>query len=86
MATDLKEIRELAKRFRPDEIEGCLTQQLETGANICLRDASSEKVINELAKAVFIRNLMDQGVSLPDALRELARRMRSIQMGSEKRE
>lgn len=79
MAIDLKEIKELSKRFTPEQIEGCITQQLETGENVCLRDESSEKIINELAKARFIRSLMDEGMSLADALRELARRMRQVQ-------
>lgn len=76
---DIREIRELSKRFTPEQIEGCITQQLETGQNICLRNASSEKIINELAKAKFVRDLMEKGLSLPDALRELARKMREIQ-------
>ncbi len=76
---DIKEIKELAKRFPPEQIEGCITQQIETGQNVCLRDKSSELIINELAKAGFVRDLMDKGMSLADALRELARRMRQIQ-------
>jgi hypothetical protein len=79
---DIKEIRELAQRFSPDQIEQCIGQQLETGANVCLRNESTEKVINELAKAQFIRELTEQGMALPDALRELARRMREIQKNS----
>lgn len=46
---DIKEIKELIKKFSPKQIEGCITQQIETGENICLRDASSEKIIGELA-------------------------------------
>jgi len=76
---DISEIKELARRFSPEEIEGCITQQLETGENICLKDESTERIINELSKARFIRDLMDQGYSLADALRELARRIRQIQ-------
>jgi len=80
---DLKEIKELSKRFSPEEIEGCITQQIETGQNICLRDESSERIINELAKARFVRDLIEKGMSLPDALRELAARMRQVQSFSE---
>ncbi len=84
MGLDLGEIRDLAKRFTPEQIEGCITQQVETGENVCLRDASSEKIINELSKAAFIRELMEKkGMSLPDALRELARRMRQVQSGQQ---
>jgi len=74
----LSEIKELARRFSPEEIEGCITSELETGENVCLRDESSERIINELSKARFIRDLMDKGYSLADALRELARRIRQI--------
>lgn len=75
---DVKEIRELAQRFSPEQIEQCIGVQIETGTNVCLRDESSEKVINELAKAQFVRGLIEKGMALPDALRELARRMREI--------
>jgi len=76
---DIKEIRELAQRFSPEQIEQCIGQQIETGANVCLRDETTEKIINELAKAQFIRGLIEKGMSFPDALRELARRMRELQ-------
>ena len=71
---DIKQIRDIAKKYTPEEIEGCITQQMETGNNVCLMDANSEKIINELSKAEVIRQLMDEGMSLADALRELARR------------
>ena len=76
---DVKEIKELAKRFTPEQIEGCITQQLETGKNVCLKNPSAEYIINELSKAEFIKKLMNEGMELADALRELAKRMRSIQ-------
>lgn len=85
MAIDVKEIKELAKRFTPEQIEGCITQQLETGENVCVRSPSTDKVINELSKAQFVRDALDQGMSLADALRELARRMRQVQKGYEPR-
>jgi uncharacterized protein YoaH (UPF0181 family) len=79
MSIDIKEIKEIAKRFSPEQIEGCITQQIDTGENVCLTDESAEKIINELAKAQFIREMMENGMSLADALRELAGRMRQIQ-------
>ncbi len=81
MAIDIKEIKDIAKRFTAEQIEGCITQQIETGENICLRTESAEKIINELAKAQIIKDLMDKGMSLASALRELARRMRLVQKG-----
>jgi len=78
---DVKQIKDLANRFTPEQIEGCITQQIQTGKNICLTDNNSEKIINELSKAEVIRDLMNTGMSLADALRELARRIRLIQSG-----
>jgi len=79
----IKEIKELAKRFAPEQIEGCITEELETGKNICLSGSSADEIINELSKAEFIRGMIDGGMSLPDALRELARRMRRLRAGLE---
>ena len=79
---DIKQIKEIAVKYTPEQIEGCISRQLETGENICMKDGDSEKIINELSKAEVIREMTDKGMSLADALRELARRMRLFQSGS----
>ena len=79
---NIKQIKEIAGRYTPEQIEGCISRQLETGENICMKDGDSEKIINELSKAEVIREMTDKGMSLADALRELARRMRLFQSGS----
>lgn len=76
---DVKEIREIAKKFTPEQIEGCITQQIDTGKNICIETQDTVEILNELSKAGFVRELMEQGMSLADALRELARRIRKLQ-------
>lgn len=78
---DIKEIRELAKKFTPEEIETCIKQQLQEGTNICEVTGPTERVIGELAKAEFVKELMGKGMSLTDAVRELARRIRLVQKG-----
>ena len=81
MDTDVRDIRELAKKFTPEQIEGCIAQQIETGQNICLRGKSAEKIVNELAKAEYVKRLVKKGMTIADALRELASRMRQVQKG-----
>lgn len=44
---------------------------------------ATEEILNELSKASFIRELMEEGMSLADALRELARRIRRLQADSD---
>ena len=78
MSLMIKEIRELAKKYSPEQTEECITQQLVTGENVCLRNESSEKVINELAKAQFIRRMIEEDMTSFDSLSELARRMRAL--------
>ncbi|KPK46230.1 MAG: hypothetical protein AMK74_00830 [Nitrospira bacterium SM23_35] len=78
---DIKHIREITKKYTPEQIEGCISDQIEQGKNVCLTDETSEKIINELSKAEVVRELIDQGMELADALRELARRMRLVQSG-----
>jgi len=77
----IREVRELAKKFTPEEIEACIKQHLEEGTNICAVKGAIEKVIGELAKAQFVKELMGKGMSLTDAVRELARRVRLVQKG-----
>jgi len=81
MSDEVRQIKDIAQRYSPEDIENCITQQVETGQNICLTDERSEKTISELAKAGVVKDLMSQGLGLSDALRELARRMRLLQEG-----
>jgi hypothetical protein len=78
---DVKQIKEIALKYTAEQIEGCITRQIDTGQNVCLTDLQSEAIINDLSKADLIRELLDKGMSLADSLRELARRMRLIQQG-----
>jgi len=83
---DVKQVRELAKKYTAEQIEGCITQQIDTGQNICLADKTSEAIVNELAKADVVRELLDKGMSLADSLRELAQRMRLVQQGFQEKD
>lgn len=78
---DIKEIRELANKFTPQEIESCIQHQLKEGENICEVKGPTEYVIGELAKAGVVKKLMEKGMSITDAVRELARRIRLVQKG-----
>ena len=80
---NIRGVRDIARKFTPEQIEDCITRQIETGKNICKTNASTEAIINELSEAEFIRELTDNGTSLADALRELASRIRRIQEGFE---
>jgi hypothetical protein len=79
----LAEIRALAQRFSPDELEACIRDQLEEGANVCEPSGRTEEIVGVLAKAEFVKALMEKGFTLSEAMRELGRRMRAVQQQGE---
>ena len=83
---NIKEIKELAKRFTPEQIEKCIDQTLKIGKPTlkgCEVSGNVVDVLNTLAKAETVRELMEQGMTEVEAIRELARRIRKLQ-GAEK--
>ncbi|RMA97965.1 DUF6952 family protein [Hydrogenothermus marinus] len=81
---NIKEIKELAKKFTPEQLDNCITQAIETqGKSDCKIGDDVLEVVNTLAKAQTVRQLMDQGYSEIEAIRELAKRIRQVQ-GAEK--
>jgi len=78
---NIKEIRELANRFTKEQLENCITQTVENGKNECEINGEVMEVVNTLAKAQTVRELMEKGMSEMEAVRELARRIRQVQGG-----
>jgi len=79
---NIKEIKELAKKFTPQQLELCIDQTLKLGKpelEGCEVSGDVMEVINTLAKAQTVRELMEQGMSEIEAIRELARRIRKVQ-------
>ena len=79
----LAEIRALAQRFRPEELEACIRDQLEEGANVCEPSGRTEEIVGVLAKAEFVKALTEKGFTLSEAVRELGRRIRAVQQQGE---
>ncbi|RMD45152.1 MAG: hypothetical protein D6831_04150 [Aquificota bacterium] len=83
---NIKEIKELAKKFTPEQIEGCIQETLKIGKPTlegCDVSGDTLEILNTLAKAETVRELMEQGMTEIEAIRELARRIRKLQ-GAEK--
>ncbi|MDQ7055233.1 MAG: hypothetical protein Q9M89_01465 [Persephonella sp.] len=78
---NIREIKELAERFSKEQLENCITQTVENGKNDCEINGEVLDVVNTLAKAQTVRELMDKGMSQMEAVRELARRIRQVQGG-----
>ena len=79
----IREIKDLARRFDPAVIDGCLQQTLDSGhPQDCELDADTEEAVDILSKASYVRSRMEDGLSLGEAVRELGRKIRQVQEGA----
>ncbi len=77
---NMKEIKEIAKKYSLEKIEACINEVLEDGKTSCEVSGDTLEMINTLAKAQYVKELMEKkGMSEIEAIRELARRIRQIQ-------
>lgn len=81
MSVDAEEIRSIADRYSPEEIAGCVCEELDTGRLTCVVSEENRKMVEELSRAKFVRGLTEKGVSLAEALRELSVRVSQLQKG-----
>jgi len=75
---DTRELRKLTEQFSLVQIETCIRQQVEKGENACEIVDDDDKVMTALSKAEVVRELMDQGMTFSEAIRELGRRIRAV--------
>lgn len=82
-AMHIPEIRDLSKRFDAGAIEQCIELVLQNKLNPCYSAGGQEEVMNVLAKANFVTEQIEQGKTLAEAIRELGKRIRLIQVSDE---
>ncbi|HSQ77935.1 MAG TPA: hypothetical protein VLN91_03500 [Nitrospirota bacterium] len=75
---DTKKIKKLTDQYSSKQLEACIVQQLSKGENACEIVDDTDEVITALSKAEVVREIMDEGKSFSEALRELARRIRAV--------
>ena len=75
---DTKILKKLIEKYGVAQLESCIRQQLEKGDNACELVEKDDEVIAALSEAGVVRELMDQGMTFPDAFRELGRRIRAV--------
>lgn len=73
-----QELKILVEKYSYEQIDACIQQQLAKGANACTRAESTNEVIETLSKAGVVREMMEQGMTFTDALRELGRKIRAV--------
>ena len=75
----ISHIRALAQNFSAAELDHCLARQIEMQSNRCLVCADNVMSVDLLARAAWVRNLVEKtGVTPDQALRKLGHRMRRV--------
>ncbi len=72
------DLKKIVEKYSTGQLESCIQQQLDKGVNACEIVDEDNKVMQELSKAEVVRELMDQGMSFSEALRELGKRIRAV--------
>jgi hypothetical protein len=75
---ETKELKKLVEKYSPEQLEACILQQVSKGENECNAVNETDDVIDALSKAEVVRELMNEGRSFSEALRELGRRIREV--------
>ncbi|MCX7737990.1 MAG: YoaH family protein [Hydrogenothermaceae bacterium] len=79
---NIKEIKELSIKFSLQQIEKCIDEALKNGRPLtegCNPSGDIIEILNTLAKAQTVRELMEQGMSQVEAIREIAKKIREFQ-------
>ena len=75
----ISDISKLSSEYTATALSDCLSDQLENGENACYRGREPNQVMAVLAKAAFVRGLVErEGLTLRQAMRELGIRMRRL--------
>jgi len=75
---DTKALKKLIEKYGAAQLETCIQQQLDKGENACELVDKEDVVIAALSEAGVVRELMDQGMTFAEALRELGLRIRKV--------
>jgi hypothetical protein len=78
IAMKTQDLKKLTGKYTAEQITSCIQQQLAKGENACEVVDEEDEVIAALSKAGVVRELMDEGRTFSDALRELGRRIRAV--------
>ena len=73
-----QDLKKIVDKYTAEQLEACIRQQLDKGENACEIVDGTDDVITDLSKAEVVRELMEQGMSFSDALRELGRKIRAV--------
>jgi len=77
--TGITAVRELVRAFSIKQLDSCLNEQIAGQSNNCIANRPENEPVDILARAAYVKGLMEQSMTLSQAMRELGRNMRALQ-------
>jgi len=74
----IKQLRSIAMEFQTEQLTKCLDEVIAGHKNSCGLYGEKTELINTLARAGVVKQLVNDGASYAEAIRELGKRMRSF--------
>jgi hypothetical protein len=75
---DVKALRELAQNYSVDQLNGFITELENTGKCGCSNKEDAGDIMSDLLQAVEVRQAVDAGQSIQEAVREFSKRVRAV--------
>ncbi len=75
---DVKALRELAQKYTVDELNSFVTELENTGSCSCSQKPDPGDVMSDLLQAIEVRQAVDQGQSIQEAIRDFSKRVRTV--------
>ncbi|MFZ9519908.1 MAG: DUF6952 family protein [Silvanigrellaceae bacterium] len=75
---DVKALRELAQNYSIEQLNGFITELENTGKCSCSAKEDPGDVMSDLLQAIEVRQAVDAGQSLQEAVRDFSKRVRSV--------
>lgn len=75
---DIKALRELAQTYTVEQLNAFVDELEKTGSCRCSQKNDPGDVMTDLLQAIEVRQAIDEGQSLQEAIREFSKRVRTV--------
>jgi len=75
---DIKALRDLAQNYSVDQLNEFVTELENTSRCACSQKEDPFEIMSDLLQAIEVRQSVDSGMSLQEAVREFSKRVRAV--------
>jgi hypothetical protein len=75
---DIKALRELAQTYTVEQLNAFVEELESKGSCACSQKPDAGEIMTDLLQAIEVRQAVDQGQSIQEAIRDFSKRVRSV--------